>query len=85
MGIENLTGRSQETFSFHGNTMGELIEQLLDRHPSLRTCFVKKEGIEPAPGLSILVNGKEIMWLQRMSTPLSEGDEVTFLRFVSGG
>ena len=85
MGIESLTGRSHETVSFQGDSVGELIKDLLEKYPSFKPSFVGEEGLEPAPGLSILVNGKEIMWLQQMSTPLRDGDEVTFLRFVAGG
>jgi molybdopterin converting factor small subunit len=48
-------------------------------------CFVEKEELEVYPGISILVNGREIMWLQGMATRLSEGDEIDLLRFVSGG
>jgi len=51
----------------------------------LKDCFVKKEKVEVAPGISILVNGREIMWLQGMATLLKEGDEIALLRFVSGG
>jgi len=85
MGIERLTHRDREPFSFQGETVGELILQLLETYPSLKDCFVKKEKVEVAPGISILVNGREIMWLQGMATLLKEGDEIALLRFVSGG
>lgn len=86
MGIEDLTGGNHETFSFQGSTMEELIIHLVKMHPSLKVCFEEKEGMmEPAPGICLLVNGKEITWLQKMHTPLCDGDEITFLRFVSGG
>ncbi len=85
MGIECLTGGWHETFAFDGVTVGELIPRLIDKHPSLKDCFINKGGMEAAPGISVLVNGREIMWLQGMATPLSEGDEIDLLRFVSGG
>ncbi len=85
MGIECLTGGGHETFSFEGETAGELILHLIDKHPSLEDCFINEGGMEAAPGISILVNGREIMWLRGMATPLSEGDEIHLLRFVSGG
>ena len=85
MGIEILAGARQEVISFDGNTIGELLERLITRHPALKACFAEKDKMEAAPGFSILLNGKEIMWLQGMSTPLSEGDEIDLLRFVSGG
>ncbi|MDI6762323.1 MAG: MoaD family protein [Thermodesulfobacteriota bacterium] len=85
MGIESITGSGHETFSFQGNTLGELVSQLIGRYPSLKTCFEERDGLEPAPGISILVNSREIMWLEKMATRLSGGDEIVFLRFVSGG
>ena len=85
MGIECLTGGWHETPSFEGDTVGELILHLIDKHPALKDCFIDKREMEPAPGISILVNGREIMWLRGMATPLSEGDEIDLLRFVSGG
>ena len=85
MGIERLTHGAQEAISFDGETVGELVLQLLEKYPSLKDCFVRKEALEVAPGISILVNGREIMWLQGMATRLSEGDEIDLLRFVSGG
>jgi len=85
MGIERLTHGAQEVFSFQGETVGDLVLQLLVKSPSLKDCFVRKEALEVAPGISILVNGREIMWLQGMATRLSEGDEISLLRFVSGG
>lgn len=85
MGIERLAHGTQEALSFDGETLGELVLQLLEKHPSLKECFVRKEGLKAAPGISILVNGREIMWLQGMATRLSEGDEISMLRFVSGG
>ena len=85
MGIERLTGGGHETFSFEGETVGELLLHLIARHPPLHDCFITRGGVETAPGISILLNGREIMWLQGMATPLSEGDELDLLRFVSGG
>lgn len=86
MGIENMTRKSQEMFSFQGGSVGEFIRQLIQRYPAMKTYFEEKDGvIEPVSGLSILVNGQEIMWLRKMATPLSEEDEIILLRFVSGG
>jgi len=51
----------------------------------LKDCFVKKEKVEAAPGISILVKGREIVSFQAMAALLKAGDEIALLRFVSGG
>lgn len=57
----------------------------------LRTCRpdswkrVITHDLRPAEGYTILLNGRNILSLDGLDTPLSEGDELIFTVLVMGG
>jgi molybdopterin converting factor small subunit len=48
-----------------------------------RIC--EPDGIRPLPYIRLMVNGRDIAFLNRLETELQEGDEVLILPPVSGG
>jgi molybdopterin synthase sulfur carrier subunit len=48
-----------------------------------RIC--EPDGLRPLPYIRLMVNGRDIAFLNRLETELQEGDEVLMLPPVSGG
>ena len=51
----------------------------------LATRLCEPDGIRPRPHIRLMVNGRDIAFLNRLETELQEGDEVLILPPVSGG
>jgi molybdopterin synthase sulfur carrier subunit len=66
------------------STIGELIEALTARHPSLRQQLLADDG-----GLNrfvnVYVNGQDVRYLQGLETPVEDRDEVRLLPAMAGG
>jgi molybdopterin converting factor small subunit len=66
-----------------GDTWGEAIAALLDRHPTLRVHLFDEES-RLRPHVMCFVNGQQTR-LEDRAVALDEGAEITFLQAVSGG
>jgi len=65
-------------------TVKGLIEKMADTYgPDLRKAILK-EGTEELYVL-VLVNSKDIDFLQKLDTPLTDGDRVDVIPLVAGG
>lgn len=77
-------GRSQIRLDGLPATVGDGLSRLWELHLGLRDRVVNEQG-EVRMHVNIFVNNENIKFQQRLSTSLSEGDEITILPSVSGG
>jgi molybdopterin converting factor small subunit len=67
-----------------GETVGELIRDLVARHPGLGEQLLTPDG-----GLhrfvNVYVNGQDVRYLQEFETPVTERDAVIILPAMAGG
>ncbi len=86
----NTAGRERVRVNLpKGATIQELIDTLLGQFgdPEFRLHLYDTAG-RLIPAWSVFINGKSVVRLGRqedLSTPLSDGDEVTFLLALAGG
>jgi molybdopterin synthase sulfur carrier subunit len=66
-----------------GNTVGELLDDLMSRFPGLRRQLV--EGDELAPFVNVYVEGEDVRTLEGLETPVREGAQVILLPAMAGG
>ena len=72
------------TIALETPTVRGLIEKITDTYgPDLRKAILK-EGTEELYVL-VLVNSKDIDFLQKLDTPLTDGDRVDVIPLVAGG
>lgn len=75
---------NQSEFSVHGTSVGELIENILQRYPALKPHLLGSNG-ELRRHFNIFVNGVHIRDLAGMQTTLKEEDKVIFMASAAGG
>ena len=67
-----------------GATVGELIRDLVTRHPGLGQQLLTPDG-----GLhrfvNVYLNGQDVRYLQEFDTPVSDRDAVIILPAMAGG
>ncbi|MFP8876818.1 MAG: ubiquitin-like small modifier protein 1 [Myxococcota bacterium] len=77
-------GRSVEVPLDEGATVRELVDALASRWPGLSEQLFDEEG-----GLSrrvnVFVEGRDILWLDGVETPLQPGQKVDIFPPVAGG
>lgn len=66
-----------------GETLGDAIGALLDRHPTLRVHLFDEQS-RLRPHVMCFVDGHQTR-LEDRSPALADGSEITFLQAVSGG
>jgi molybdopterin converting factor small subunit len=67
-----------------GETVGELVTALLERHPGLGGQLLTPEG-ELNRFVNVYVNGQDVRYLDGLATPVGERDEVRLLPAMAGG
>ena len=67
-----------------GGTVGELIEVLVGRFPSLRDQLLTAEG-ELNRFVNVYVNGQDVRYLDGLATAVEARDEVRLLPAMAGG
>jgi molybdopterin converting factor small subunit len=67
-----------------GATVGDLVTALLERHPGLGGQLLTPEG-ELNRFVNVYVNGQDVRYLDGLSTPVGERDEVRLLPAMAGG
>ncbi len=68
----------------HGAVVGQVVEALVSRYPSLRPRLYDAQG-QIQRHISALVNGTSIQFQRGWDTPVREGDEIALLPPVGGG
>ena len=68
------------------STLQDLVDIMIKRWGrKLATRMCEPESTRPLPYIRLMVNGRDIAFLNRLETQLQEGDEVLILPPVSGG
>jgi len=73
-----------KTVDVDGATVGELVEGLVTRHPSIRAQLLTDEG-ELNRFVNVFVNGQDVRYLDGLATPVADRDEVRLLPAMAGG
>jgi molybdopterin converting factor small subunit len=66
-----------------GDTVRELLDDLMARFPGLRTQLVEDDDI--APFVNVYVDGEDARTLEGIDTPVREGATVILLPAMAGG
>ena len=66
-----------------GDTVRELLDDLMARFPGLRTQLVEDDDI--APFVNVYVEGEDVRTLDGLETPVREGATVILLPAMAGG
>ena len=66
-----------------GDTVRELLDDLMGRFPGLRHQLVEDEEI--APFVNVYVEGEDVRTLDGLETPVQDGDTVILLPAMAGG
>ena len=85
--IAKIFGSSEVELSVpEGSSLRELIATLVDRWgEELASGLLETETQHVLPHIRLMVNGRDIAFLNRMETVLQNGDEILILPPVSGG
>ncbi len=67
-----------------GETVGELVTALLERHPGLGGQLLTPNG-ELNRFVNVYVNGQDVRYLEGLATAVADGDEVRLLPAMAGG
>ena len=67
-----------------GSSVGEVVKSLITEYPGLETNLLDEAG-GIRKFVNVYVNDEDIRFLDRLDTPVSEGDEVAILPAVAGG
>jgi len=67
-----------------GATVGELVKDLTSRYPAMADHLLDGDG-NVQRFVNLYVNDEDIRYLDKLGTPVKEGDEVTILPAVAGG
>lgn len=74
----------QKELDVDGGTVGELIDALVARFPSLRDQLLTGDG-ELNRFVNVYVNGQDVRYLDGLRTPVESRDEVRLLPAMAGG
>ena len=66
-----------------GETVRELLDDLMSRFPGLRTQLVQDDDI--APFVNVYVEGEDVRTLDGIETPVAFGSTVILLPAMAGG
>jgi len=67
-----------------GATIGEILDSLVGRYPSLRDQLFTEDG-ELNRFVNVYVNGQDVRYLDGAATAVDDGDEVRLLPAMAGG
>lgn len=67
-----------------GDTVRTVLERLVARYPDLRPRILDEAG-ELRRSVNVFLNGRMVHYLENMSTPVQDGDEVAIFPPVAGG
>ena len=67
-----------------GGTVRELVDALTAQYPSLKSQLLTADG-DLNRFVNVYVNGQDVRYLDGLSTPVAERDEVRLLPAMAGG
>jgi molybdopterin synthase sulfur carrier subunit len=81
--LQKLVGDQAEVQA-DGGTLREVVESLASQNPEFRTRLLDDSG-ELRRFVNVYVNEEDVRFLQKLDTPLKEGDEVSIVPAIAGG
>ncbi len=81
--LRNLTG-NQSTVAADGANLGDCITTLETTYPGIRERLMDESG-QLRRFVNVYVNGDDVRFIDGLSTPLKDGDEVSIVPAVAGG
>ena len=75
---------SQSTVTVEGSNVGEVVSSLVSAYPGLQSNLLDDAGAV-RKFVNIYINDEDIRFLDKLETPVKEGDEVAILPAVAGG
>ena len=67
-----------------GVTVGDAVHALVGRHPALAEQLLTPEG-DLHRFVNVYVNGRDVRYLDGLSTPIEARDEIRLLPAIAGG
>jgi molybdopterin converting factor small subunit len=67
----------------HGETVGDVIEDLVERHPPLRSQLFQNGGI--GSFVNVYLGGEDVRMLDGLETRVRDGSTVILLPAMAGG
>jgi molybdopterin synthase sulfur carrier subunit len=67
-----------------GETVGQVIDSLLEQYPSLRDQLLTPDG-SLNRFVNVYVNGRDVRYEQELATPVTATDTVVLLPAMAGG
>lgn len=74
----------QREIEVDGATIGDAVGALVERHPALREQLLTPEG-DLHRFVNVYLNGRDVRYLEGLSTPVGERDEIRLLPAIAGG
>ena len=74
----------QSQVSVDGQAIGQVVDQLIADYPGLEANLVDDDD-QVRKFVNIYLNDEDIRFLEKLETPVVDGDEVAILPAVAGG
>ena len=74
----------QSTIDVKAGTVAEAMNALVAEHPDLRRHLYTEDGKLRA-FVNLYVNDEDIRYLQKVATPVKEGDNISIVPSIAGG
>jgi len=81
--LQNLVG-GQKVVRGQGETVGQVLTDLEQRYPGFQTQVLSEDGALHR-FVNIYLNDEDVRFLQKLDTPLNEGDVLSILPALAGG
>ena len=81
--LQNLAGNKAE-LDVEATTVRQVVDQLASQNEEFKTRLLDDSG-NLLRFVNVFVNEEDVRFLQKLETPLKDGDEVAIIPSVSGG
>ncbi len=81
--LRNFT-QGADVIEASGATVGEVLNDLKNKAAGIETRLFKSDG-ELNRFVNIYVNDEDIRFLQKLDTPIKDGDELSIVPAIAGG
>lgn len=81
--LQKLVGDKSEVQA-DGGTLREVVESLASQNAEFKTRLLDDSG-ELRRFVNVYVNEEDVRFLQKLDTPLKDGDEVSIVPAIAGG
>ena len=75
---------NQESVEVHGTSIGEALNDLCSKYPSLRKHLYTDDG-KLRSFVNVYCNDEDIRYLKKEATPVSEKDVISIIPSIAGG